>query len=60
MVVERLAIPVLSAAMDTVSEERLAMALAREGGLGIIHRNCPLEKQVAMVHLVREMLSCPP
>ena len=45
----RLAIPVVSAAMDTVSEERLAMALAREGGIGIIHRNCPLDKQIAMV-----------
>ena len=49
----RLAIPVVSAAMDTVSEERLAMALAREGGIGIIHRNCPLEKQVAMVRRVK-------
>lgn len=49
----RLAIPVVSAAMDTVSEERLAMALAREGGLGVIHRNCPLEKQVAMVRRVK-------
>ena len=49
----RLAVPVVSAAMDTVSEERLAMALAREGGLGIIHRNCPLDKQVAMVRRVK-------
>lgn len=49
----RLAIPVISAAMDTVSEERLAMALAREGGIGIIHRNCPLEKQIAMVRRVK-------
>jgi IMP dehydrogenase len=49
----RLAIPVVSAAMDTVSEERLAMALAREGGIGIIHRNCPLEKQIAMVRRVK-------
>ena len=35
----RLNIPVLSAAMDTVTEARMAIALAREGGLGIIHRN---------------------
>ena len=49
----RLAIPVVSAAMDTVSEERLAMALAREGGIGIIHRNCPLDKQIAMVRRVK-------
>jgi IMP dehydrogenase len=48
-----LAIPVISAAMDTVSEARLAMALARAGGLGIIHRNCTLEQQVQMVARVK-------
>ena len=40
-------IPVLSAAMDTVTEARLAIALAREGGLGIVHRNLSIEDQVA-------------
>ncbi len=34
-------VPIISAAMDTVTEARLAIALAREGGLGIIHRNMP-------------------
>jgi IMP dehydrogenase len=42
-------VPVLSAAMDTVTDGRLAIALAREGGLGIIHRNCSIEEQVAEV-----------
>jgi IMP dehydrogenase len=49
----RLAIPVLSAAMDTVTDARLAIALAREGGLGIIHRNCSIEEQVAEVDKVK-------
>ncbi len=49
----RLAIPVLSAAMDTVTEARLAIALAREGGLGVIHRNCSVEEQVAEVDKVK-------
>src|SRR5262249_54409547 len=40
-------IPIVSAAMDTVTEARLAIALAREGGLGIIHRNLSIEAQVA-------------
>ena len=41
----RLNIPIVSAAMDTVSESRLAIALARQGGLGFIHRNMPIERQ---------------
>lgn len=46
-------IPVLSAAMDTVTEERLAIALAREGGMGVIHRNCTLEEQCEFVEQVK-------
>jgi len=42
-----LAIPVVSAAMDTVTEARLAIALAREGGIGVLHRNLSIEDQVA-------------
>ena len=48
-----LAIPILSAAMDTVTEARLAIALAREGGLGIIHRNLSIAEQLAEVDKVK-------
>src|SRR3954452_9895780 len=48
-----LAIPVVSAAMDTVTEARLAIALAREGGIGILHRNLAIEEQVAEVDKVK-------
>ncbi len=48
-----LAIPVVSAAMDTVTEARLAIALAREGGIGILHRNLSIEEQVAEVDKVK-------
>jgi IMP dehydrogenase len=48
-----LAIPVLSAAMDTVTEARMAIALAREGGLGIVHRNLSIEEQVGEVDKVK-------
>lgn len=48
-----LKIPLLSAAMDTVTEARLAIALAREGGLGVIHRNLTIEDQVAEVDKVK-------
>jgi IMP dehydrogenase len=48
-----LEVPVVSAAMDTVTEARLAIALAREGGLGIVHRNLPIDVQVAEVDKVK-------
>jgi IMP dehydrogenase len=48
-----LEIPVISAAMDTVTEARLAIALAREGGLGIVHRNLSIAAQVAEIDKVK-------
>jgi IMP dehydrogenase len=46
-------IPVVSAAMDTVSEARMAIGLAREGGIGIVHRNLPISDQVGEVEKVK-------
>lgn len=46
-------IPMLSAAMDTVTEANLAIALAREGGLGILHKNMTIEKQAEQVRKVK-------
>lgn len=45
--------PICSAAMDTVTEARLAIALAREGGIGILHRNLPIEEQAAEADKVK-------
>ena len=50
----RLSIPILSAAMDTVTEARLAIALAQEGGMGIIHKNMSIEQQAREVALVKK------
>ena len=49
----RLNIPIVSAAMDTVTESRLAIALAQEGGIGIIHKNLSIEAQSREVHKVK-------
>ncbi len=50
----KLNIPIVSAAMDTVTEARLAIALAREGGIGIIHRNMPIKNQATEVEKVKK------
>ena len=52
-----LAIPVVSAAMDTVTEARLAIAIARAGGLGVVHRNLPVDDQVGEVDKVKRSQS---
>jgi IMP dehydrogenase len=46
--------PLMSAAMDTVTEARLAIAMAQEGGIGVIHKNMPLEKQAEQVQIVKK------
>lgn len=64
----RLNIPLMSAAMDTVTESRLAISLAQEGGIGIIHKNMPAEEQARQVltvkkyesGIVRDPITVPP
>ena len=53
----RLRLPIVSAAMDTVTEARLAIAMAQLGGIGIIHKNLPLEQQAAEVAKVKKFES---
>jgi len=49
----RLNIPLMSSAMDTVTEHRMAVAMAREGGIGVIHKNMSIDRQVEQVDVVK-------
>lgn len=53
----RLNVPVMAAAMDTVTEHELAIALALEGGVGVIHRNMPSDEQARQIGLVKRHLN---
>ena len=53
----KLNIPLISAAMDTVTESRLAISLAQEGGIGIIHKNMSSQEQASQVRLVKKFES---
>jgi IMP dehydrogenase len=55
----RLNIPIMSSAMDTVTEARLAIALAQEGGIGIVHKNMSIERQAREVRAVNPSPSLP-
>lgn len=46
-------VPIVSAAMDTVTEAQLAIAIAREGGIGVIHKNMSIDEQARQVHTVK-------
>src|SRR6476620_7543807 len=49
----QLNIPIISAGMDTVTESQMAIAIAREGGLGIIHKNMSIEEQAEQIDKVK-------
>ena len=46
-------VPVISAAMDTVTEARMAIGMARQGGMGVLHRNLSIEDQAEQVEIVK-------
>ena len=50
----KLKIPLLSSAMDTVTESKMAIAIAKSGGLGIIHRNLDIKKQILEIKKVKK------
>ena len=52
-----LKIPLISSAMDTVTESKMATAMARAGGIGVIHRNLSIKKQIAEIKKVKKKIS---
>ena len=50
----KLKIPLLSSAMDTVTESRMAIAIAKAGGIGVIHRNLDIKKQLSEINKVKK------
>ena len=51
-------IPFVTAAMDTVTEAQMAIAIAREGGIGVIHKNMSIEEQARQVAIVKRAENC--
>ena len=51
----KLQIPLLSSAMDTVTESRMAIAMAKAGGIGVIHRNLDIKKQIEEIKKVKKL-----
>ena len=51
----KLKIPLLSSAMDTITESRMAIAIAKVGGIGVIHRNLKIEKQISEIQKVKKL-----